>query len=593
MRAIPEETDVHAPPGVRLHRSAPPGRRRGRGVRAGAAARCATILVAVAVLGATPGAAAASVPPSVPSEPPPSCRAVPAVAGGPWADAVIYEAFVRSFADADGDGIGDLAGMRARLDHLNDGDPATMDDLGVTALWLMPIHPSPSYHGYDVTDHRAVDPDLGSMDDLRALVDAAHARGIRVLLDLVVNHTARTHPWFTEALAGGPARERYLWASTDPGWPAVAGPRPWHPAGAAWYYGVFDAGMPDLDLRDPWVTDELRAIARFWLTEAGVDGFRIDAAKHLVENGPNAQVDQPESRAWLAGFRDAIHAVRPDALVLGEVWDSRPVAGRYIGEGALDMATDFATGDAVVAAIGGLNGTALAAAQAGLAPAYAGGLAATFLRNHDQERLATTFGERTDPLRLAAATLLTGPGVPVLYYGEEIGLPGGKPDPRIRTPLPWSGDGPGFGFTAGTPWQPFMEGAETRNVAAQGGDPASLLSTYRALIRLRAAHPALGGAGGTWAARTDARNAAAIVRALGDARIVVLHNVTGRPAPDVTIDRAEGPLCGTPTARLLWASDGSRPAITPPAITAAGGLAGWTPVAELAPWTTLVIALEQ
>ncbi len=557
-----------------------------------ATVRATALVLAAATLLSGPAGAASPAPSAAPAGSPPPCRPVAPVADGPWADAVVYEAFVRSFADGDGDGIGDLAGMEAHLDHLNDGDPATTDDLGVTALWLMPIHPSPSYHGYDVTDHRAVHPDYGSPDDLRALVDAAHARGIRVLLDLVVNHTARTHPWFTEALAGGPARERYVWADADPSWPAVAGPRPWHPAGDAWYYGAFDAAMPDLDLRDPWVTDELRAIARFWLTEAGVDGFRIDAAKHLVENGPADQVDQPESRAWLAGFRDAIHAVRPDALVLGEVWAARPVAARYVAEGALDMATDFATGEAVVAAIGGLNGTALAATQAALAPEYAGGLAATFLRNHDQERLATTFGERIDPLRLAAAILLTGPGVPVLYYGEEIGLPGGKPDLRIRTPLPWTGSAPGFGFTAGTPWQPFMDGAETRNVAAQTDDPASLLATYRALIRLRAAHPALGAAGGAWAARTDARNVAAVVRALGDARIVVLHNVTGRPASEVTVDLAEGPLCGSPTARLLWSSDGSRPAIAPPTIGGGGGLAGWRPVAELAPWTTLVIALE-
>lgn len=562
-------------------------------MRAAAPARSTAIALAAAALLTAPAGAASPDPAAVPPASPPPCLPVAPVAGGPWTDAVIYEAFVRSFADGDGDGIGDLAGMRAHLDHLNDGDPATTGDLGVTALWLQPIHPSPSYHGYDVTDHRAVHPDYGTLADLRALVDAAHARGIRVLLDLVVNHTAAAHPWFVAARAGGPARDRYVWADADPGWPAVAGPRPWHPAGDAWFYGAFDAGMPDLDVRDPWVEAELTAIARFWLTEVGIDGFRLDGVKHLVENGPAAQVHQPETFAWLARFRAAIHAVRPDALVLGEVWDSRTAAARYVTAGALDMATDFATGEAVVAAIGGLNGTGLAAAQAEIAAAYAGGHAATFLRNHDQERLATTFGERADPLRLAAAILLTGPGVPVLYYGEEIGLPGAKPDARIRTPLPWTGTAPGFGFTTGLPWQPFIPGAEARNVAAQAADPGALLATYRALTRLRAAHPALGAAGGAWAARTSARPVAAVVRALGDARIVVLHNVTGRPVAAPAIDLAEGPLCGSPAARLLWSSDGSRPAIAPPAITAAGGLAGWTPVVELAPWTTLVIALVE
>ncbi len=202
----------------------------------------------------------------------------------------MYEVYVRSFADADGDGIGDLRGLVSHLDDLNDGDPATTNDLGVTALWLMPVAAAASDHGYDVTDYFTVEPDYGTNADMRTLVEAAHERGIRIIVDLVINHTSDRHPWFVDARTPGSAHESwYLWSDHPP---TVVGPggRPvWHADGKRWYYGYFQAGMPDLNLENPEVTAEIDRIARFWLDDIGIDGFRIDAARHLVEDGATLQ----------------------------------------------------------------------------------------------------------------------------------------------------------------------------------------------------------------------------------------------------------------------------------------------------------------
>ena len=198
--------------------------------------------------------------------------------------------FVRSFADSDGDGIGDLRGLTDRLDYLNDGDPATTGDLGVTGIWLMPIAESPSYHGYDVVDYEQIEADYGTAEDFKALMAAAEERGIAVIVDLVLNHTSIDHPWFKDSRTPGSEHDEwYVWS--DPA-PAVAGPggRPvWHQDGDRAYYGYFWEGMPDLNVANPAVTAALDEVARFWLEEMGVDGFRLDAARHLIEDG--AQLD--------------------------------------------------------------------------------------------------------------------------------------------------------------------------------------------------------------------------------------------------------------------------------------------------------------
>jgi alpha-amylase len=423
-----------------------------------------------------------------------------------WArGAVFYEVFVRSFADSDGDGVGDLAGLTARLDHLNDGDPTGGNDLGVDALWLMPVFESPSYHGYDVVDYDSIDGEYGSEEDFDRFLAEAHRRGMRVILDLVVNHTGRDHPWFVEAAASpaSPRRDWYVWRQDDPGWtqPWGGDHRTWHPADGAFYYGIFWGGMPDLDWRHPPVREEMAAIALRWL-DRGVDGFRLDATRHLVANGPGAlQNDQPETHAALREFAAAVRARHPDALLVGENWTDTETIATYYGSTAeialgdeLPMSFDFPLAEAILQAVAAGDARPVADQLAAIAAAYPPGvLDATFLTNHDQTRLATRLDGDPGALRLAAALLLTLPGTPFLYYGEEVGLANGPgaADPAKRTPMPWEDDSPGGGFTTGEPWHPFAPGRDTANVADQQADPASLFAWYRELIALRRASPAI------------------------------------------------------------------------------------------------------
>lgn len=522
---------------------------------------------------------------------PTGCPTTTAPALQPWRDRVFYEVFVRSFSDADGDGVGDLPGLAAKLDALNDGDPATTGDLGVTGLWLMPVAESVSYHGYDVADYTAVERDYGDASSLRSLVQAAHERGMLVIVDFVINHTSSEHPWFEDALAGGEHRDWYVWSETDPGWPSVAGPNPWHRAPAGdFYYGAFWEGMPDLNLRNPAVTAELTRIAEVWLDDFGIDGFRIDAAKHLIETGPDAQVNTPETKAWLADFRAAIQARHPDALVLGEVYDARGISSSYTRDGALDMAFDFGLGPAIANGVYGDATTVLASVEE-VAERYAPGAAGTFLSNHDQPRFLTQLKGDVAAAKRSAAVLLTAPGVPFLYYGEELGMTGTKPDELIRTPYPWTADAPGHGFTSGSPWQAFGDGAATSNLAAESADPGSLWSRYRDLVQLRVANPALH-AGETIRVKASSRSVAAWLRGFGDQRILVLHNLGSEAASGVQLDLAAGPLCGSPEARLLYSTLPGLAAPAAPAVTERGGLAGYVPFAELPAGASVVVDLS-
>ncbi len=421
-----------------------------------------------------------------------------------WRSAVFYEVFVRSFSDSTsgplaGDGVGDLRGLLERLDHLNDGDPRGGDDLGVTALWLMPVTESPSYHGYDVVDYRRIDPEYGTNEEFRRLVAEAHRRGVRVVVDLVLNHTSSDHPWFRDAWRPDSRwHDWYIW-SREP--QTVRGPwgqevwhaTPWWQRGwrrflAYGYYGIFWSGMPDLNHRNPEVVAESREISRFWLEEMGADGFRLDAIRHLIEDLP-VQEDTPETHEWLRGYQEFVHHVRPDALTVGEVWADTETVASY-GPDELDLTFQFELAEAILEAARWGRSDALTRAVERLDSAFPGGRYATFLTNHDQVRTRTVLGGSFERSRMAASLLLTLPGTPFLYYGEEIGVQGAKPDPELRKPLPWTG-GPKGGFTLGRPWQELDAEAATVNVAAQDRDPESLLHHYRRLIALRNEHPAL------------------------------------------------------------------------------------------------------
>ena len=556
-------------------------------------AAAAAVIVVMACGGTTPSSPAA---PTRSAEPAPSAAAcqppaAEATAPGWWRDRVFYEVFVRSFADSDGDGIGDLRGLTAHLDDLNDGDPATSGDLGVTGLWLMPIAESPSYHGYDVVDYRAVERDYGTIDDLRALLAAAHERGIAVILDFVINHTSREHPWFQDSRTPGSAHaDWYLWADERPAVARSDGSRVWHPDGDRSYYGYFWEGMPDLNLADPAVTSELDAIADWWL-DLGVDGFRIDAARHLFEDGTTLE-NVPTTFAWLEGFTGRIKAAHPDALVLGEVWDASSMSAKYVREGAVDLTFDFGLASAMLTSIrGGAGGSARAALRE-VADLYAPGGLATFLTNHDQQRVMTEIGGNRDAAKLAATLLLTGGGTPFVYYGEEIGMTGAKPDERIRTPMRWDGTGAGAGFTTGTPWEALSEDPPGTDVATEREDSDSLWSTYRDLIALRNAEPALR-AGTLVPVKATDDALVAYVRAAPDpaeGAVLVIANMSDAAVPSFAVSLGEGPLCGVSEAEVLRG-----PAlVSPPTITATGGFDDYAPLtAGLGPRETLIVGLRR
>ena len=457
---------------------------------------CLLALCLVALAGCRAQPPAAPAPPASPAQ----HAAAPVAAGKThwWNDRVFYEVFVRSFADSTtgplaNDGIGDFAGLVERLDYLNDGDPATTHDLGITGIWLMPINPSPSYHGYDVTDYYGIHPQYGTRADFERFLAECHRRGIRVIVDLVLNHSSSRHPWFVKALAGEPGyRERYVFVDAN-AVPDVRGPwdqQVWQQARGQHYYGIFWSGMPDLDYRNPAVTAEAYRVAEHWLRDLGVDGFRLDAIRHLVEDG-DVMSDTPATLEWLRSFRNHVKQVQPEAMLLGEVWTATEIVSDYIDGGSLDLAFEFDVAKSILKAVESGRRDDLAYALENAWNAYPGQQFATFVTNHDQDRIASVLGEEPARLELAASLLLASPGVPFLYYGEEIGQVGRKPDEMIRNPMPWTA-GTNAGFTqAARPWEPLQRGHERRNVALQTDDPDSLLSHYRSWIRLRQAEPAL------------------------------------------------------------------------------------------------------
>lgn len=533
---------------------------------------------------ATASSTAAIAPPS-----PPVCADTPAaVAPLPWwADRVFYEVFVRSFQDSDGDGIGDLRGLTSRLDALNDGNAATTDDLGVTALWLMPVAESPSYHGYDVVDYRKVESDYGTAEDFKTLVAAAHERGIAVIVDLVLNHTSRDHPWFKDAITPGSAHDDwYLWAAKHPGYARSDGTPVWHEAGGRYYYAYFWEGMPDLNLTNPEVTADLDGVGRFWLDEMNVDGFRLDAAKHLIEDGKKLE-NTPATIDWLIGYRSRLKADRADALVLGEVWDPTSMSSSYVQKGALDMTFDFGLAGATINSIKSGDAGSVRAALDEVASAYPAGGMASFLTNHDQDRVFDQLGSDRAAAALAGTLLLTGPGVPFIYYGEEIGMSGSKPDEQIRRPMRWDATTPTAGFSSGTPWEPLGDDSAGTDVASQAADPKSLRSTYRDLIRLRTAHKALA-TGELVTVDTEGSSVLAFLRTTPEETLLVVSNLSKEPVANPELSLADGPLCGEPSANALL---GASARVRAPQVTATGGFDAYRPIDSLGSRETVVIRL--
>lgn len=387
---------------------------------------------------------------------------------------VYYQIFVRSFADGDGDGLGDLRGIIDRLDYL--------EDLGVSGIWLTPIHPSPSYHKYDVVDFYAIDEEIGTMADFQELITKAHKRGIRVILDLVLHHTSSLHPWFLAASfdPDSPYRDYYIWADSDTNL-ARSGPwaqRVWHPGASGHYFGLFWEGMPDLNYANPQVREEAKAIAEFWL-EQGVDGFRLDAAMHLY-----AHAEEDLALEWWVELREHLLTIKPDVYLVAEVWDSWNVVAPYYA--GFDSCFNFDLANLIILSVRSGSDFGLARVAERFINRYKEysewAIDAPFLTNHDQDRVMSLLDD-IDQAKMAASVYLTLPGNPFVYYGEEIGMKGSGVDENKREPFKWyEVTGPGQ-----TSWrlEEFNTGAWQPSLEKQEQDPDSLWHHYRNLIHLR------------------------------------------------------------------------------------------------------------
>ncbi|WP_329386331.1 glycoside hydrolase family 13 protein [Streptomyces sp. NBC_01351] len=446
--------------------------------------------------------------------------------GGWWRDAVIYQVYVRSFADSDGDGVGDLRGVREHLPHLA--------RLGVDAVWLTPFYVSPQADGgYDVADYRAVDPLFGDLSDADALVAAAHALGLRVIVDVVPNHTSAEHPWFREALRDPAARARYHF---HPGrgaggelppndWESVFGGPAWtRTPDGDWYLHLFAPEQPDLNWENPEVAEEFASVLRFWL-DLGIDGFRVDVAHGMVKApglpdiGRGAQAtligteplpffDQDGVHEIHRSWRRLLDSYEGTRIGVAEAW--APTSERlalYVRPDELHQAFNFRFlncpwDPAAMRTV--IDGSLAATASVGAPTTWV-------LSNHDVVRHRTRFGS-LDRARAAALLMLALPGSAYVYQGEELGLPEvtdlpdeARQDPAFlrtagqeglrdgcRVPLPWAGAEPPYGFGPGGTWLPQPAGWGELSVAAQTGDPHSTLELYRAALELRRAMPGLG-----------------------------------------------------------------------------------------------------
>ncbi len=446
---------------------------------------------------------------------------------------VYYEIFVRSFQDSDADGIGDFQGIIQRLDYLQ--------DLGVTGLWLMPIHPSPSYHGYDVKDYYEANLEYGTLEDFKMLLSEAHDRGIKIIIDLVVNHTSEQHPWFLESKnPNSKHRDYYVWSDTDLGWKGTSGAPAFHPSESGFYLGLFWSGMPDLNFRNPEVVDEINKVAKFWL-ELGVDGFRVDAIQHIIETDGNIR-NTPETFAWLKQFEAFIKRVNPEAFLVAETWTDTQAIVRYHREANLDMSFNFPLKGAVLDAVQKRAATDLAFILEQDEKSYPeGAVRGIFISNHDQIRPASSLNIRRDVprLKLAAGLLFTLPGVPFMYYGEEIGMPNGEgnKDEEKRTPMLWD-TSLNAGFSEVSPWYKFSNDDFSLSVAEQTNDPESLLNWYKTLITLRRDHLALS-QGLMQVVPTGENALLAFKRATADETLLVLANL-GNKSLDFEIGNSTG-----------------------------------------------------
>ena len=504
-----------------------------------------------------------------------------------WNDTVFYELFVRSFHDSDGDGIGDFNGITEKLDYLQ--------DLGIKGVWLMPIFPSPSYHGYHVTDYYNVEPDYGSMDDFKHLLEEAHKRDIKIIIDFVLNHTSTQHPWFQSALTpGSPYKDWYIWSDKNPGTRGPWNQQVWYigPNGQ-YFYSVFnDSKIADLNYNNPAVHEEAKKITSFWLEDIGVDGFRLDGVRYWVEDSRLA--DSDANHAYLQEWGEYFRNINPRAFAIGEAWTDNTNVKEYTNTNLeMDAAFNFDLSTAILKSINEGNTQKVRFLLQTTIRDFPEQDNANFLTNHDMNRAISQIGgkDKDEKTKVMAGLLLTMPGIPFIYYGEEIGMSGirsgGSADIPRRTPMQWA-DTSYAGFTNGRPWTLINSDYTTINVADQTDDDTSLLETYRKFIQLRNEHSALS-IGKTYVAESNSSKLLSYLRTSDDESLLVVINIDNESVTDYVLNLSLGSLSGQYAATSLL--DNS----TINSLTAndKGGFDDYVPIPELPPYSIFVIQLKK
>ena len=448
-----------------------------------------------------------------------------------------YHIFVGSFSDSNGDGIGDLRGIIERFDYLNDGDDSSGKSLGVEGIWLSPIHPSSSYHKYDVKDYYEVDPKFGTLEDLKELIALCKSRNVQLILDLVINHTSSQHPWFLkfrEAHVTGntadPYYNYYSYASDQSAnatFCALPGTR-------EYYEGNFSHEMPELNFDNPMVREEMVNVAKFYL-ELGVDGFRFDAAKYIYYGNEEKNV---EFWKW---YMEQLRSIKPDLYAVAEVWDGDPITYPYFAAlNCFNFSMSQASGQIARAARGGYVSSYTEYVQQYIAEIQSRNPAAmpvTFIANHDMDRTAGFLMTATGAAQMAANLSLLMPGSSFIYYGEEIGMLGSRggsnTDANRRLAMLW-GDGDTVKDPVGANYSAKQANGTVQD---QLSDPDSLYNHYKKLIALRKANPEIANGTFTSLNMKEGKVGGFLSRYEGKT-VAVIHNTT---TDEVTIDLSKYP----------------------------------------------------
>jgi len=477
-----------------------------------------------------------------------------------------YEIFVGSFYDSDGDGMGDLRGVIEKLDYLNDGDPDSDASLHINGIWFMPINPSPTYHKYDVKDYLDIDPAYGTMQDFEDLVAACKNRGIRIIMDLVVNHSSTQHPWFIAAQNGDAEYQAYYNIAdtkVNNGYHALGSTGKWY---EAWFWDQ----MPDLNYDNPAVKTEMQNIVDFWI-DKGVAGFRLDAVKHVYNN-------QQKNIEWLRWFVDYCRSKKSDIYIVSEVWDSSEALMLAYFESGVPSSFNFRAAEYAIPRLFRQTSSSASAHtfarfvtewDVKIKQKNPAAIDAPFLTNHDIDRFATTIGSNSTKLKMAVALVLFMPGNPFIYYGEELGMTGDLPkDENVRGPMIWSRtDNTGKTNGPTTNDKPYWNES---SVSEQLADADSILRFYIDALKLKNRYPAVHV--GTPSLLTTTNPTAISAYKLSSANrkdLAIVHNLSDT-SQTITIEGAST-LGGTLTAESASAVKPSlsEDSLTMPAYTSA------------------------